>query len=74
MLQHSRYCPCSASHGFLARSAIPDSHRMALHRDLAAERAGISRVLGYLHLLDLFSERSAVSMSSLSRQIDFDRV
>jgi len=57
--------PGSASNGFLTRSTLPDSDRMSLHRSLAAECAGVSRVLRDFHLLDLFSEGGTISIRSL---------
>jgi len=38
---------------------------MSLHRSLAAERAGVSRVLRDFHLFDLFSEGGTISIRSL---------
>ena len=58
----------TTSDGFLARPALPNPNRMSLHRGFAAECAGVSRVLSNLHLLDLFSEGSTISMRDLVRR------
>ena len=56
-----RDSPCSASNSLLTGPALPDSDCLALHRVFAAEGAGVSGVLGNLHLLDLLAERGTVS-------------
>jgi hypothetical protein len=40
---------------------MPDTRRVALHRVLAAECAGVSRMLGDFDLLDLFAEGGTVA-------------
>jgi hypothetical protein len=40
---------------------MPDTRRVALHRVLAAEGAGVSRMLGDFDLLDLFAEGGTVA-------------
>lgn len=62
--------PGTASNSFLTRSALPDSHRVSLHRGLAAKRARVSRVLGDFHLLDLFSEGGTISVDGMINALE----
>lgn len=50
----------------LAALAVPDANRMSLHRDLAAERARVFRVLADFDLLDLLAEGGAVAGAVLA--------
>lgn len=61
MFLHLRHSPGTASHCLLARTTIPDSNRMPFYRDFAAEGASVSGVLCDFHLLDLLSQRGAIS-------------
>ena len=65
LLHDLRDYPGTTSDGFLARPALPNPNRVSLHRGFAAECAGVSRVLSNLHLLNLFSEGSTISMRIL---------
>ena len=60
-----RHSPCTTSDGLFATSAFPDSYGVSLDSVLAAESADVSGVLCDFHLLDLFSEGSAVSVRKL---------
>ena len=51
----------SSSNSLLAGLAAPDADGLALDGDLAAEGAGITRVLRDFHLLHLFTEGGTVS-------------
>jgi hypothetical protein len=57
-----RDSPGTTSNSLLASLALPDSYRVSLDSILAAECADVSGVLCDFHLLDLFSERSTVSV------------
>ena len=60
-----RHGPCTTSNGLFASSAFPNSYGVSLDSVLAAESADVSGVLCDFHLLDLFSEGSAVSVRKL---------
>lgn len=50
----------------LAALAFPNTGGLSLHAVLAAEYARVLRVLLNLHLLDVFSQRRAISRAVLS--------
>lgn len=57
----------SRTYGLAAGPALPDTSRLPLHRNLAAERAGVLAVLLDFDLLDLLAERGTVAVHCISQ-------
>jgi len=52
----------TTSDSLLAGPAVPDTGGVTLDRDLSAEGASVTGVLGDFHLLDLLTERGTVTV------------
>lgn len=65
--------PRATSNRLVAGVAVPDTHSLALHGVLAAERASVAAVLGDFNLLDLATERRTVTRAVLAGDSNLDR-
>lgn len=58
--------PGAAGDDLLARTAVPNTHSLALHGVLTTERARVAAVLRDFNVLDLATQRRAVARAVLA--------
>jgi len=65
--------PGTTGDHLLARAAVPDTDSLTLHSVLTAEGARVAAVLRHLNLLDLATQRRAVTSTVLAGNANLDR-